>query len=105
MIENVGFLEIFLLVAIVLMLYNAITVSYDPFTMGVALGEALVLAPILYAFIWILRKLSSPTPTPPHSLPSPPKENTEKIKEFKAKLEEWEREGYNVSKLRERWFK
>ncbi len=32
-------------------------------------------------------------------------EYEQKIKEFKAKLEEWEREGYNVSKLRERWFK
>lgn len=32
-------------------------------------------------------------------------EYEQKIKGYKAKLEQWEREGYDVSKLRERWFK
>ena len=32
-------------------------------------------------------------------------EYVQKIREYKSKVEQWEREGYDVSKLRERWFK
>lgn len=32
-------------------------------------------------------------------------EYVQKIREYKSKVEQWEREGYDVSKLKKRWFK
>jgi len=54
--------------------------------------------PLIY---FIYRKGKPPSGGPKQQKPPEPEDYAQKIKEYRAKMEEWEKEGYDVSELKE----